>query len=63
VKQSTGPRGRVRVDGTGARVVSQAGGVLLIRTAAAVGLPGCRARWAGGGGRPRSTTRERCCWI
>jgi hypothetical protein len=38
VKQSTGPRGRVRVDGTGARVVSQAGGVLLIRTAAAVGL-------------------------
>jgi hypothetical protein len=38
VKKSTGLWGRVRVDGTGARVVSQAGGLLLVRTAAAVGL-------------------------
>lgn len=30
--------GRLRIDGTGSRVVSQAGGVLLARTAAAVGL-------------------------
>jgi hypothetical protein len=38
VKKTTGLWGRVRVDGTGARVVSQAGGLVLVRTAAAVGL-------------------------
>ncbi len=38
MKKITGPRGRIRVDGTGARVVSHAGGVLLVRTAAAVGV-------------------------
>jgi len=45
VKKITGPRGRIRVDGTGARVVSHAGGVLLVRTAAAVGVD---ARFVGG---------------
>jgi hypothetical protein len=49
VKKSTGPRERLRVDGTGARVVSQAGGLRLARTAAAVGLDGglssALARW------------------
>ena len=40
MRKTTGPAGRLWVDGTGARVVSQGGGVLLLRTAAAVGLGG-----------------------
>ncbi len=38
MRQITRPVGRLRVDGNGARVVSHAGGVLLVATAAAVGL-------------------------
>ena len=55
----SGSMGRV------SRVVSQAGGVLLLRTAAAVGS-GRRpvvGRWPGGGVRRRSMIRGRCCWT
>ncbi len=38
VKKRSGPYPRLAVDGQGKKVVSGAGGVLLTRTAAAVGL-------------------------
>jgi hypothetical protein len=64
VNQRSGLYPRLDVDAAGSRLVSQAGGALLVDTIrVAVSARCCRRRWRSGGNRTRCTIRQRWSWI
>ena len=64
MRKRSGPYPVLAVDGQGSSVVPNAGAVVLLRTAGAVGLTAALSEAvAPSGGRWPGMVRARCCWI